>query len=150
MKAKEDGGDQETIYTNLLHCENQRRSARRLQSILGKTFGSGLTRVSIQDENGSLQEVTDKQGIESACIESNRVKSMQTEDTPPMTSPLVDDLGFDGTSPACQDILRGTYTPLDNIDKYTKEYLQHLQAPPVIQYKPKALITTESYQQLWT
>ena len=105
MKAKEDGGYQETIYTNLLHRENQRRSARRVCRILGKTFGSGLTRVSIQDENGTLQEVTDRKGIESACIESNRAKFTQTEDTPPMTSPLVDDLGFDGTYPAYQDIL---------------------------------------------
>ena len=30
MKAKEDGGDQETIYNNLLHRESQQRSARRL------------------------------------------------------------------------------------------------------------------------
>ena len=94
--------------------------------------------------------MTDKSGIENACNDSNKRKFTQTKSTPPMTSPLVDNLGYTGNYAHYQAILNGTYQPPDKTDPYTKEYLHYLKAPIIKCYQPTATVTTESYQQLWT
>ena len=66
-----------------------------------------------------------------------------------MQSPLVEELGFTGTSSACQEILDGTYTPPPSVTPFTKEYLLHLKRPPNIDNPPQALITTEEFQSQW-
>ena len=101
MKAQQEGGDQDTIYTNMLHREQQRRASRRLRLILGKTLGTGLNKVTVVDESGDPQDLTNKHDIEQACHRSNEAKFSQTNMTPPMQGKLCEDLEYLGISPAC-------------------------------------------------
>ena len=149
IKANEDGGDQETIYHNLLERERQRRASRRLRRVMGKINSGGLNKVIAPNTDGTETELTSKTDIEEACNDSNRKKFQQTSNTPPMSGDLVHDLGYTGNSIACQDILNGTYEPPDDVDEYTKEYLRHLKKPLNIVNPPEAIITTDDYQQVW-
>ena len=97
-------------------------------------------------EGGQDKEVVDKIGIEEACHDANNEKFHQTQDTPPMTGDLAFDLGFIGVSPACHQILQGTYHPPPTTDQYTCELLQHLKKPPNITSPPSALLTTAEFQ----
>ena len=92
-KAKVSGTCQNSMCINLMRQERQRRAGRRLKRVLGKGIGRGLIKVSVQ-EGEDLVELTDKALIENATHAENAKKFSQTESTPAMSDPLVEELGF--------------------------------------------------------
>lgn len=130
LKAKHHGGNQEGIYKSLLTREKQRRAGRRLRRAMGKLH-SGLTGVQVLTAQGP-KDITDKEGIENACHDENRSKYSQTSSTPMVRGQLGQELGFDGTSLACQAILAGQYQPPSGTDEYTTEYLKYLKRPLIL------------------
>ena len=148
IKAKEKGGDQESICQSLLLRERQRVAGRRLRRTLGKV-NEGLTSVEVDDGDG-VKEVSCKVNIEQACHTENYSKYSQTNNTPTMSGQLAAEIGFIGTSPACREILAGTYEPPPGTDEYTTEYLKYLKKPLNIQHAPTACITTEEFTTSWS
>eukprot|EP00957_Ditylum_brightwellii_P063119 4791393-Ditylum_brightwellii.AAC.1 len=55
-------------------------------------------------------------------------RSWMSEETPPLTSPLVDHLGYTGITDYAGKILQGTAQHLDGVDKYTQLCLDQLRA----------------------
>ena len=104
LKAKECNGNQATIYKNLIQQERQKKSAKRMKGILGKTISGGLTKVLVE-RNGEIIELTDKEEIERACHSENDSKFTQTNDTPAMKGRLAEELGFLGTFVACDQLI---------------------------------------------
>ena len=149
IKAKELGGNQHQYYNQLILNERERIASRRMKRIFGKVNGGGLTSVTVTDDNGIVHEYTEKDDIEQACHNENRAKFSQTRNTPAMTGTLAADLGFDGTSEACKEILCGTYTPPPGTDAHTVTYLQHLKKPPNITDPPIAAMPTKTFQEGW-
>ena len=47
-------------------------------------------------------------------------------------SVLLPDLGFLGSTSACQEILNGTYVPCTPIDRLTREFIKELKRPPQV------------------
>ena len=82
IQSKKTGGNQETIYQNLLLRERQRAAGRRLRRQLGKTQ-RGLSKASVKDGDETI-ELTTKEEIEDACHQENRSKFSQTNATPLM------------------------------------------------------------------
>ena len=78
---------------------------------MGKFKGNGLTQAVVTQNDSSILEFNTKEEIEIACHEENRKKFTQTNDTPVMYGVLEKDIGYDGTSEACKQILDGTYIP---------------------------------------
>lgn len=66
-----------------------------------------------------------------------------------MTGPLAAEIGFLGTSPACRDILNGTYTPPPGTDQYTSKYFDHLRKPLNIKDTPTHCIPTDKFCEGW-
>lgn len=149
LKAKEEGGDGQAIYNQLRLQERQRSASRRLKRTMGKTVTGGLTKTSIRLEDGQTKELTDRLEIENAIHEENRAKFSQTHLTPPMTAPLLYDLGITGESIACAEILAGTYIPHPDTDPYAQEYLKELAMPKHIRNKPLPILETENYVSGW-
>jgi len=56
----------------------------------------------IAKRDGNWEELTNKNDIENTIHESNHIKFSQTNSTPAMSSPLVQDLGFLGDTLACE------------------------------------------------
>ncbi len=59
----------------------------------GKFKSTGLARIDIPQPDGSVHTCVTKEAIEDGCIDETILKYSQTNLTPPMTSPLLDDLG---------------------------------------------------------
>ena len=146
IKAKTIGGDQHKHYSQLILQERQRIASRRMKKVFGKIQGGGLTHVTVNQDDGSHLEYTRKEDIEHACLEENRKKFSQTNNTPAMIGQLADELGYDGTSEACKQILNGTYTTPPGTHEYTKAYIRELKRPVNIQHTPTAAIPTSTFQ----
>ena len=149
IKAKELGGNQYQYYNQLITQERQRISSRRMKRVFGKINGGGLTHVTVTDADGTKHEYTEKDDIEEACHRENHAKFSQTNNTPPMMGTLAEELGFDGTSEACRDILCGNYIPPPGTDQYTVAYLEQLKKPPNIRNPPTATMPTETFKDGW-
>eukprot|EP00978_Attheya_sp_CCMP212_P000999 scaffold2064_cov29-Attheya_sp.AAC.2 len=74
-----------------------------------------------------------------------------------MNSPILDDLGYLGVTPAAKEILNRTYVPPPGTDKYTVDYFKKLAwaCPPEAQKGPSAMfsdyqISTEEHIDGWT
>eukprot|EP00957_Ditylum_brightwellii_P089381 6805824-Ditylum_brightwellii.AAC.1 len=55
-------------------------------------------------------------------------KSRISEETPPMTEPLVDRLAYSAITKKADQILLGTAPPITGIDEYTQLYLDQLRS----------------------
>ena len=144
MKANEEGGNQESIYKNLLEREGQRKAVQGQRQAKAKLHTGGLNRVMDLNEYGQVTQYTSQQDIEKACHESNRKKLSQTITTTTTSGELVQDLGYTGTTQSCQRILDGTYNPPPDTPQYAKSYLAHLKMPPNIQNPSKLSLTRKT------
>jgi hypothetical protein len=97
----------------LKHRERQRHRSRILKSILNPTQRKGLARVKRPDVGvwdngewrGTWKEVTDKDGVEDACLFENNRKLHQASKTDLMQPEVIDILGPTGCSSAATDLL---------------------------------------------
>ena len=149
VKAKEAGGDQHKYYSQLIQQERDRIASRRMRRLFGKMHGGGLTKVTVTQPDGTIIEHTEKEAIEQACHKENSIKFSQTEHTPTMAGILADEIGFDGTSEVCRQILDGTYIPPPGTNDYTKAYLQELKRPQHLHQPPQAAIPTSTFKDGW-
>jgi hypothetical protein len=147
--AEENNTVAEKILKQLLDQERQRTSARRIKATLGKLSGGSVTKIDIEHENGQVEEVTTKEGIERACMDENEAKYRQTQNTPCMQEPLLDDIGYLGTSDSCEKILDGTYQPPRGTNVYTRELLEHMKRLPISHIYPHAGISTSMFKEGW-
>jgi hypothetical protein len=67
--------------------------------------------------------------MEQACFAENEIRFRQTEHTPPMSEPMISELGFLGDTEQCEDILNGRYSPPRSTDPYMIELLTELRMP---------------------
>lgn len=122
----------EKVLKQIKVHEQQRIDARRIKAIRGDTRRSGLTMVDVPQADGTWKTVTDKVGIEKACLEENEARFNQARNTPFMVPPLYDDIGPFGTGPRAQEILDGTYQVPEGTDPYAAEFISYLKTPPGI------------------
>jgi hypothetical protein len=66
-----------------------------------------------------ILEVTGQADVERYTTEMCEARFRLTENTPPMTAPLLGELGFMGTTAAARQILEGTYEPPPTVDEHT-------------------------------
>jgi hypothetical protein len=95
--------------------------------------------------------VTDKCEMEDACIDENIAWFSQSHDTPPMTEPLVSDLGYLADTPESQSILDGTYIPPPGVNFYARLLLRELRMPDNMRLSPMTAVsvTPASNRQAW-
>ena len=129
--------------------ERQQIANKWMQRIFGKTQGQGLTTACVTQDDGTVIKYTTKEEIERACHEENSKKFSQTNNTPAMIGPLTEDIGYDGTSNVCQQILNGVYISPQGTDAYTTAYLQELKRPPELVDTPTTAMETSTFQSGW-
>ena len=61
--------------------------------------------------------------MKAACIRENESRFSQTEDTPAMMSPLLEELGYLADTEAAEEILAGTFEVPEGTCKYAKNSL---------------------------
>jgi hypothetical protein len=116
-KAKANNTDPELELQSMRRIETQKRMARNVKRMRGKLTRTATTQVYVT-ENGIRRVATKKLDIEQVCIAKNDSRFSQSEPTPPMTAPLLQDLGYLADGPAIEDILNGVYIPPDGTNYY--------------------------------
>ena len=101
------------------------------------------------ERDDEIVEVTAKEETERACNSENASKFTQTNDTPAMKERLVEELGFLGNSAACDQMLKGNYSPPEEVDQHTKDLLQALAKPSDLCDSPRPIISKDTFQQGW-
>jgi hypothetical protein len=100
---------QKAAQRQLSH-ERQHHDARHLRQVLGSAQGGAISRIEVV-QGDVILEVTGQEDVECYTMEMCEAQFRLTENTPPMTAPLLGDLGFLGTTVVARQILAGTYEP---------------------------------------
>ena len=103
-KAAKNGTSADLELKQLTRVEGQNTQARNVKRMLKKLGNPSTTKLYHTCE-GVCTECTDKLNMENACIAENTARFSQTESTPPMTEPLVSDLGYLADTEAAERIL---------------------------------------------
>jgi hypothetical protein len=99
---------------------------------------------------GDIIEITTKLGIEKACLQENKQKFQQTQNTPCMQEPLCSELGKFGDSASSRAILLGEYEPPPSTSVYTRELLLQLKHTKYDRASiPQATISTDTFKSGW-
>jgi predicted transposase YbfD/YdcC len=84
--AKEEGIEKSKVIKQIISREQQREAARCIKYTLHKIRKGGITKVDIETDAGTIQEITTKLGIEQACMSENKFFSTNTDSSYPAVS----------------------------------------------------------------
>jgi hypothetical protein len=105
--------------------ETARRNGRIIGFTLGKTKGGGVQKA-IRDTPTGTQECSSKMETESAFLAESSARFRQADTTPALRE-LFPHLGRFGLTGDSERILDGTFSPPDNVDYWTKQWLKEMQ-----------------------
>ena len=152
-KAKSDmkGTDTTKELKSLIQVEKQRRQARNIKRMRGKLGTGQVTKVYQTDEDGTKTVCETQKTMIKAFFKENDARFSQTESTPPMQPPLVDDLGYLAETAIAEQVLDGSYEPPPEVDRYAREILHELRRPEIVRKTmPISIIATpEEHALAW-
>ena len=140
-----------TAIKRILRQEKARHGFRKIKHTLKGPRTSGLTRLfGPPDSQGHRTHHTSSQAISQCCITANAAKYRQTQQTPFMTHPLVQAVGYHGFTPQSSSILQGKFSH-PSLDPYTNAHLRELQRPDHIPPWPPELlhISVSEHRAAW-
>ena len=145
-----DGTSAEIHFKQLRQQERQKEQARRVKFSEGRAVRSGVRKVDIQLENGTLKTIHDKEEIELAIIKANTEKRQQANNTPLRQEPLQSLLGEQMDFEAWDRVLRGLITlPEEGVEEGTRLWYDYITKDNDIE--PIDITwTTEEYFDSWS
>ena len=149
-RAKRNKTSAEKELKLLRRVTNQKTQARNVKRML-KKLGQNATTKLYYTSNGTRVECTNKSTMENACIAENISRFSQAETTPPMTEPLVSEIGYLADTEAAESILAGNYEIPSDLDPYAALRICELRMPDSIRADPCILshVTTDDHMQGW-
>jgi len=144
-----DGTSAEHHFKRLRQQERQKEQARRVKFNEGRANRSGVKKVDIQLEDGTMRTLHDKEDIEEAIIKANTEKRQQANNTPLRQEPLQSLLGEQMDFEKWDDILKGRIQlPDEGIEEGTRLWYDYIQNNNEIE--PMDITwTTEEYFESW-
>jgi hypothetical protein len=140
-KAEKKGTDTAKELKSLIQVEKQRRQARNIKRMRGKLGTGQVTKVYQTNEDGTQTVCETQETMVNAFFKENDSRFSQSELTPPMLSPLVEDLGYLAETEMADQVLAGCYEPIQEVDRYARELLQELRLPEIVRKKGYITIT---------
>ncbi len=136
--------------SRMLREERQREASRHLRRALGKTRNGGIDWIEMLDK-GKTVRYSAKEKVEEKIMKVNETKFRKAASTPPMTAPLVGDLGFLGNTDAAKRILNGTYQCPPGVDAHTQNFIAELQvSQPILDSdRVSSKVSREDYKRYW-
>jgi hypothetical protein len=148
-KAEKNDTEVEKEWKALIQIEKQRRQARNIKQMRGKLGSGQVTKVYQTDKDGNKTVRKTQTTMVKAFFKENGLRFSQTEDTPPMQLPLVDELRYLAETDFAEQVLNGIYEPSPAVNKYARELLHELQILDVVQKRghiPLIVTPTEHTQ----
>ena len=146
---QKDGTSAEVHFKRLRQQERQKEQARRVKINEGRAVKSGVKKVDIQLEDGTMKTLHDKDDIEKAIIRANTAKRQQANNTPLREEPLRSLLGEQMDFDRWNEILLGqVQLPQEGIEEGTRLWYDYITKQEEI--APLDLSwTTEEYFDSW-
>jgi hypothetical protein len=151
-KADHKGTDAEKELKSLVQIEKKRRQARNIKRMRGKLGIERVTKVYQTDEDGNRKVCESAQkDMNEAFLKENNAHFSQTEGTPPMQTPLADDLEYLAETEMAEQVLNGSYEPTGLVNPYAMELLHELRRPEIIRRRGPIPIqaSTQDHIQGW-
>lgn len=135
--AEATGEDPDVVEQQLTHRLESKIDCRKIDRLLKDSRNGGLNKLIIPDprREGKRKECYAQQEIENALLIENKRKYLQTYDTPPLTIPLLDDIGLRGEGPEVDNMLKGNYCPPSTLNEHSKAYSYHRKRTTLIIYQ---------------
>ena len=146
---EKDGTAAEVHFKRLRQQERQREQARKVKYNEGRAARSGVKKVDVQLENGTMKTLHKKEEIEDAIIQANTAKRQQANNTPLRQEPLQSLLGEQMDFDRWDEVLRGTIRlPDEGIEEGTRLWYEYITKNNDIE--PIDITwTTEEYFESW-
>ena len=150
-RADKKGTEPASELKSLKQVEKQRRQARNIKRMRGKLGNGQVTKVYQTDEDGLKTVCETQETMVKAFFQENDARFSQTESTPPMQPPLVNDLGYLAETEKAEQVLEGTYEIPHGVDKYARELIHELRRPEIVRKKGpiSTVITPVEHTQGW-
>jgi hypothetical protein len=119
----------ETQEKTTKHVFQSKSSFARIRKVIQKNPREAITYVEYTDEFGVKHKCVDKDEIDRVGINEGYRRHAQSQDTPFLRTPLVNDFGFLDNQTNMQKVLNGTYESPAELDEFTKQFITELQQP---------------------
>jgi hypothetical protein len=124
VRAAFNGTKAETKAKILSQPSCQKFQANPIEATRKKLCFGGVMKLHNVDNDGTIMELHTKDEIEEAFFEENNGGYFsQSELTPPMQHPLLQDFGYLADTTAAKAVLNGTYEPPAGTDPYAIKIL---------------------------
>jgi hypothetical protein len=117
--ALKKGTNVKTEAKRLQITERQRPQGRKVKRMQGTYGNSRVTKLWFTEPDGTRIQCYTQLSMERACFEENKTRFSQSQQTPPMQSPTLEELGLLGDTDQIEAILAGNYVSLAGTDPYT-------------------------------
>ena len=148
-KAIKNDTTQEEEIRKMIDREDMRKVHRRIRRMNGKDRNAGTSMVTATNEEGIIEEITDREGLEEAIIDENRTKFIQSGDTPFYLEPLRSEFDEECKHENYDKVLEGTYVVPEGVDEYSKILIQGMVKHDETAETSNAFTTNEWVQE-WT
>ena len=140
----------EMYYKQLLQQEKQKEQARRVRRSEKQPQRAGVVKVDVEQDDGTLITIHDKEEIEKAIIKANTEKRQQSNNTPFREEPLQTLVGEQMDFDKWDAILRGAIKlPEEGIEEGTRLWYDYIVGREQIE-TPIFTWTTEEYFESWS
>ena len=129
-------GTKAGILRSMMINEEVHQQHRQIKYTLEKLEGRGVEIVTINQQDGKIRVVQDKQELEQVIAKENESKYMLAHDSPPLKDPLVDVLKPSGLSQATTDIVDGKFSPPNNTDVTSRQWFKQMEKTPMAKSAP--------------
>lgn len=125
-RAKKNTKAEEQILA-IIQREKERSFWRRLNYTMGRRTGKSVTRVQVEEGNGSVYEVSTKREVEGTLFKEIHGKRFYlAEQAPICKGRLRGEFGYMADTPAGRAVLAGNYEYTEDFDEGTKELLEEV------------------------
>jgi hypothetical protein len=133
------------------HAFKSKASFARIRKVIQKNPREAISYVEYTDKDGIEHECINKNDIDLACSQEGYRRYAQTNDTPFMTTPLLNDFGFLDNQENVDKVLAGTYECPAELDEFTQKFITELQQPENLQdLSPiSGYTTTDNHIKSW-
>jgi hypothetical protein len=123
----------------------------RIRTVQQNNTRTAITYVEHTNDDNIDVECFYGEAIDAACIQEGIQRYSQAQDTPFLTSPLLEDFGFLGKQTTIEAVLNGTYVCPPEVDNYTHKIIHELRRPLLIDHEASinGVATTAEHIQGW-
>lgn len=129
-----------------LRQEQQKSDNRHIKQVLGKMRAGAVSKVEVQNEDGTYTRVKIQTEVEAALMQNNEKRFRLTETTPFMQEPMQSVVRFLGATDAVKGVIAGTYVCPEGTNEFTHQFVQALKEAALTKGTINTEMTREDFQ----